>query len=111
MKNSSDTIGNRTRDLPVSSAVPQPTAPPRPPVYYILIFIFFRNNRLKNKHSERSFSKKRLLKLIYRYFVLEAISDLLMLSSNICASRHEQVTHNSLYWSFALYTGDDVLVH
>jgi len=29
MKNSSDTIGNRTRDLPVCSAVPQPTASPR----------------------------------------------------------------------------------
>jgi hypothetical protein len=27
MKNFSDTIGNRTRDLPVGSAVPQPTAP------------------------------------------------------------------------------------
>ena len=29
MKNSSDIIGNRTRDLPDCSAVPQPTAPPR----------------------------------------------------------------------------------
>ena len=29
MKNSNDTIGNRTRDLPACSAVPQPTAPPR----------------------------------------------------------------------------------
>jgi len=29
MKNSNDTIGNRTRDLPVCRAVPQPTAPPR----------------------------------------------------------------------------------
>ena len=29
MKNSSDTIGNRTHDLPTCSAVPQPTAPPR----------------------------------------------------------------------------------
>jgi hypothetical protein len=28
MKNSSDTIGNRTRNLPTCSAVPQPTAPP-----------------------------------------------------------------------------------
>ena len=28
MKNSSDTIGNRTRDLPVCDAVPQPIAPP-----------------------------------------------------------------------------------
>ena len=31
MKNSNDTIGNRTRDLPPCSAVPQPTAPPRAP--------------------------------------------------------------------------------
>jgi hypothetical protein len=28
LKNSSDSMGNRTRDLPVCSAVPQPTAPP-----------------------------------------------------------------------------------
>jgi hypothetical protein len=28
IKNSSDTIGNRTRDLPACSAVPQLTAPP-----------------------------------------------------------------------------------
>jgi hypothetical protein len=31
MKNSSDTIGNRTRDLPTCSAVLQQTAPPPPP--------------------------------------------------------------------------------
>jgi len=31
MKKSHDTIGNRTRDLPACSAVPQPTAPPRTP--------------------------------------------------------------------------------
>ena len=35
MKNSNDTIGNRTRDLPTCSAVPQPTAPLR--VKYQLI--------------------------------------------------------------------------
>jgi hypothetical protein len=29
MKNSNDTIGRRTRDLPACSAVPQPTASPR----------------------------------------------------------------------------------
>jgi hypothetical protein len=28
LQNSNDTIGNRTRDLPVCSAVPQPTSPP-----------------------------------------------------------------------------------
>jgi len=31
MKNSNDTTGNWTRELPVCSAVPQPTAPPRIP--------------------------------------------------------------------------------
>jgi len=31
MKNSSDTIGNQTRDLPACNAVPQPTAPPGVP--------------------------------------------------------------------------------
>jgi hypothetical protein len=30
MKNSNDTIGNRTRDFPACSAVPQPAAPPLP---------------------------------------------------------------------------------
>jgi hypothetical protein len=32
MKNSSDTIGNQTRDLPACSTVPQLTAPPRNPL-------------------------------------------------------------------------------
>ena len=32
VKNSNDTIGNRIRDLPACSAVPQPTAPPLAPV-------------------------------------------------------------------------------
>jgi len=31
MKNSNDTIGDGTRDLPACSAVPQPTAPSRAP--------------------------------------------------------------------------------
>jgi hypothetical protein len=31
MKSSNDTTGNRSRDLPVCNAVPQPTAPPRVP--------------------------------------------------------------------------------
>jgi hypothetical protein len=32
IKNSNDTIRSRSRDLPVGSAVPQPTAPPRVPL-------------------------------------------------------------------------------
>jgi hypothetical protein len=38
MKNSNDSIGNRTRDLPTCRAVLQPTAPPRVPLFiYSLI--------------------------------------------------------------------------
>ena len=33
MKNCNDTNGNRARDLPACSAVPQPTAPPRAPLF------------------------------------------------------------------------------
>ena len=33
MKISNNTIGNRTRDLPTCSPVPQPTALPRAPLY------------------------------------------------------------------------------
>ena len=33
-ENSSDTIGNRTRDLPACSAVTQPTAPLRAPLFF-----------------------------------------------------------------------------
>jgi hypothetical protein len=46
MKNSKDTIGNRTRDLPACSAVPQPTAPLHAPQNWNTIggkksFVFF----------------------------------------------------------------------
>jgi len=40
MKNSNDTIGNRTRDLAACSPVPQPTAPPRADSYFVN-FVFF----------------------------------------------------------------------
>ena len=36
MKGSNDTIVNRTCDLPAFSAVSQPTAPPRTPMYSVL---------------------------------------------------------------------------
>ena len=36
MKNSNDTIGNRTRDFPTCRAVPQPTALPRAPTRKIV---------------------------------------------------------------------------
>ena len=45
MKDSNDTIGNRTRDLLTCSPVPQPTAPPRAPATYT-------TNRKKSMPSE-----------------------------------------------------------
>jgi len=39
MKNTSDTIGNRTGDLPACSTVPQPTAPPRAPMSAVRVVI------------------------------------------------------------------------
>ena len=46
MRNSNDTIGNRTRDLLTCSAVSQPTAPPRAPYWqgtyeYLVLFWLF----------------------------------------------------------------------
>jgi len=40
MKISIDTIGNRNRDLPTYSAVPQPTTHPEPPVVRCDNFFF-----------------------------------------------------------------------
>ena len=63
MKNSSHTIGNRTRDLLASSTVPEPTAPPRDPIKHwhfitmciitvdvkFLTFIVLKHNMLVSK--------------------------------------------------------------
>jgi len=38
MKNSKDTVGNRTRDLSACSAVPQPTVPPPTPVCSMILY-------------------------------------------------------------------------
>ena len=46
MKNPNDTIGNRTRDLPTCSAVPQPTALPRVTVSYSASSFFFLTDKL-----------------------------------------------------------------
>ena len=53
MKNSSDIIGNRTRNLPVCSSVPQPTAPPRTPkrvgIYHVLAGVRLLQRTYTNK--------------------------------------------------------------
>ena len=72
MKNSSDTIGNRTRDLPACSAVPQSTAPPRAPfTKYALkhMAVFFKNCALLSGfHEFLVFLLK--IKLILRYWFI-----------------------------------------
>jgi len=45
MKNSNDTIGNRTRDLPACSAVPQPTAPQRAPFSVSMLLFYVRESK------------------------------------------------------------------
>ena len=40
MKDSNDTTGNRTRELPTCSSVPQPTVPPRTPLQTVSLEIF-----------------------------------------------------------------------
>jgi hypothetical protein len=47
LKNSSDTIRNRTRDLPNCSAVPQPTAPPSDPITLSIISWIFKRSILR----------------------------------------------------------------
>jgi len=48
MKNSNNTIGNRTRDFLTSNGVPQPTEPPRTP---LLSETFFMLRRIKRDGS------------------------------------------------------------
>jgi hypothetical protein len=56
MENSSDTIGDRARNLPVCSAVPQPTALPRTP-YNI-------KTGLNNKSCNRTSSSNYVLEIL-----------------------------------------------
>jgi hypothetical protein len=51
-KNSNDIIGNRTRDLPACSAVPQPTAPPRVPCVCVNNEIFKVNRKLQVYYTQ-----------------------------------------------------------
>jgi hypothetical protein len=50
MKNSSDIMGNRTRDVPSCSAVPQPTAPPGAPQHLCIAVILNTNSCLDIVH-------------------------------------------------------------
>jgi hypothetical protein len=51
MKISSDTIENRTRDLPACSAVPKPTAPPRIPSSGETDKIYVKEGNIKTRQA------------------------------------------------------------
>jgi hypothetical protein len=59
MKNSNDTIGNRTRDLPTCSAVSQPTDLQRAPVLILL------TQNLKVNIIKKTTNKLQICSLIY----------------------------------------------
>jgi len=73
MKNSSDTIGNQTSDLPACSAVPQLTVPPRTQkinIYRTIVFsvVLYGSETwsltLRDKHKLRVF-ENRVLRRIF----------------------------------------------
>ena len=88
MKNSNVIIGNRTRDIPTCSAVPQPTAPPRAPRYYIIIIM---NVKTGNKFYERRFFHEIIILLVS--LPTEPSYLQLDLSYNALSFLHEEVTH------------------
>ena len=85
MKNSNDTIGNRTHDLSACSAVPHPTAPPRVPPGFggsLKINCIFRNSRPVTPVLSQlnlliavaiHYSKASMLFLIYTFKVVSSL--------------------------------------
>jgi len=53
IKNSSETIGNRTRDFPTCSAVPQPTAPPAACLLVFFLLSLEMNLRSRNGNADK----------------------------------------------------------
>jgi hypothetical protein len=78
MKKSTDTIGNRTRDLPACSAVPQPTAPPRPRYGKMESRFEFSMQELRFvTHSTLCRRKKKLISLACVIFAINLVAETL----------------------------------
>ena len=60
MKNTNDTIGNRTRHLPTCSAVPQPTAPQRATLQISSLFILIVQEQLTRQAMYYSVIRRRV---------------------------------------------------
>jgi len=86
MKKSNDTIGNRTRDLPACSVVPQPTALPRAPSTEI--------KRLKtgaNHCPLRTLPKARLVNLRVQFSKRERTNELVTTAKIYSIERNKDV--------------------
>jgi len=74
MKNYKDNIGNRTRDLPACSAVPQPNAPPRTVSYVIYIYPQILRNMMDVKREIQDCIRGRTSKISYSNLAKNIIS-------------------------------------
>ena len=61
MKNSSNAIGNRTRDLTACSAVPQPSSPPRAPTLLDLIALNLHTQQYKTIRFTFNYQRPRVV--------------------------------------------------
>ena len=87
MKNSKETIGNRTRDLPACNAVPQPTAPPRAPTFLCMDIYYkfiLHVSASFGHHRARAYPDKNITRrkdnYKQNYFMFETV----LPSSNFC---------------------------
>jgi hypothetical protein len=83
MKNPNDTIGNRTRDLPACSAVPQPTAPSRTP----LLMVAFLNSCLQTQYGDSAnIFVVNYTSAMYSYLELQVFWLIDILREGLCSS-------------------------
>jgi hypothetical protein len=74
MKNSNDTIGNRTIDLPACSAVPQPTASPRAPSFHTHTEIKMRFSKLNILLTQTFQNPRKIFNIFLRKYAVLARS-------------------------------------
>jgi hypothetical protein len=97
MKNSTDTIRNRTRDLPVGSTVPQPTAPPLPKFqvpaaisWWVMAATERQTDRQVDRHTDRLLSAWCLM---FMQFILSCLRLLFSVHVENSGNVNEQNCH------------------
>jgi hypothetical protein len=91
MKNSNDTIGNRTRDLSACSAVPQPTALRRAPIYIYMYVV--RLQRVNTQHQELATLKEVLRRTVPIRIGLVSVHIGKSLSCELTELKHSAVNY------------------